>query len=98
MSKEPEGVRTVNINEWFKQRHERHVYKRPEVKLPTPDEIEAAKEQQAVLADRFAELHAARVLADRLEGGPRECSNCGQTERFYKEDYVCYQCRDRLDA
>jgi len=91
---------SVNINDWMTSRQQVFNPNGPAQagvvrETMTTEELifEAEKRQEAWL-----ESERMSRLADKLEASAVECSECGQTERPYKEDYLCYKCRDKLDA
>lgn len=61
----------------------------------TRDELiaEADRRQDAWLA-----AERQRLLDEKLDKEPIDCGECSQTARPYKGDYLCYTCRDKLDA
>lgn len=93
---------TVNINDWLNQRQKafnpNDGWRETSGVIPnemTADELiaEADKRQTAWLAQERM-----RQLEDKLEPKSVECSECGDTERPYLNDYICYRCRDELDS
>lgn len=72
----------VNIEEWQKER----------AKGLTP----TLEEQKRVRALIIEEAHE-RDRADKLETLAHECFSCGQIARNYKDDYICWVCREALD-
>lgn len=99
----PQGPISVNINDWMEKAHG------PRVPKPTEQEVPPTRAQQEKAIQEAREAikqykerhtshteHAARKAS--LTDSQQECSECGCTEYFYKDDYLCYRCREILDA
>jgi hypothetical protein len=85
----PLPSRTVNINEWFQERHNA---------APPPNEVELATDLAARLNDTWRDQREEAERAGRLEDAAKDCSECGTSRKHYKDDYWCYRCRDGFDA
>lgn len=100
--KDAPGTKTVNIDEWLnrglhvsraKEALERHA------KVPqTPQEQQKAAMVQRELLERWERQKAERDREDRLDSGTRECAGCGNLERHYRGDYICFRCRDEMES
>lgn len=100
----PVGSISVNIDEWMKQAHgPAATPKSVEQEFPKPqkerqEEIRKAREAQAEYKENYLVRNERIARQANLTDDKHECSECGKTEFFYKDDYMCYQCRERLDA
>lgn len=83
---------TVDINDWMNERRTRGGATCT-TNVTVDDLIDEAEERQAQWLHRKRMVELETLLAE----GAHECSDCGKVERFYKDDYMCYQCRDRME-
>lgn len=68
-----------------------------QVRLPanaTPQERAEARAMQEKLRKRWQEREELAEREHLLDNTPRECVECSALRRHYKNDYVCYRCRD----
>lgn len=93
---------TVNINDWLNQRQQvfnpNDGWRQSSGVVPnemTPDELIAEADKRQVA---WLESERMRMLEEKLEKNSVECSECGDTERPYLNDYICHRCRDKLDS
>jgi hypothetical protein len=74
----------INVNDWLNRRNEMG-------RVPlTP----GGKVDRVALAEEYAKHLAGKERAAKLDGEARECSECGETRQHFKDDYICYQCRE----
>lgn len=95
---------TVNVDEWMKQAHGPAATPKPvEQEFPKPhkerqEEIRKARQEQANYKENYLARNERAARQAKLTEDKHECSECERTEYFYKDDYMCYQCREKLDA
>lgn len=80
---------SVNVDDWLKQRTQGP----PQVSIT----VEEAAEQVATLSHDMLILEHERQLAVELDSVARECVECGDTRKHFKDDYMCWQCREARD-
>ncbi len=96
--------RTVNINDWLNRRHGGTAVTRvkgAEAQVTGPTTMADLEDMQQVaqtLAEEIQQQAVIRARQDRLEPQAKPCSECSEQVQHYKEDYICYQCRDRLES
>lgn len=94
----PRPVLTVNIKEWLEKRNIGGVQPQPTVQIPDMASYATVEEYQEKLAEAYVKQQTERQRASKLEAKAKECGECSQVEKHYRDDYMCYACRDRLDA
>jgi hypothetical protein len=106
MSDKPPQPITIDVNQWLAERQNPGGgLQYPTSRAPHPDQIRAPenasaeeREQfrrtQEELRERWQEREEIAEREHLLDNAPRECVECLATRRHYKDDYVCYRCRD----
>jgi hypothetical protein len=85
---------TVNVDDWLGARQaDRGLLQQPRVDVSVEQLQEEAEQRQ----EQWFAAQQERLREHQLEVNAVECSNCDQLERPYKNDYLCYNCRDALD-
>lgn len=95
---------TVNVDEWMKQAHGPRATPKPaeqehlQARSKRQEEIERAKIELRDYKENYLARNERAARQAKLSIEKSECTECGRTEFFYKDDYMCYQCREKLDA
>lgn len=87
----PGHTKTINVNDWLANSQSGGQVVRP----GSRDNVYASQEE---LKNHWQEVMLERERGPKLEAGTKECSECNKTERYYKDDYMCYKCRDNLEG
>lgn len=99
---------TVNVDKWLEDRqplpgksglaYPGTTHAHPDqIQLPanaTPEERKRVKELQEELRQEWAVREELAQREHLLDNTPRECVECFVSRRHYREDYMCYRCRD----
>jgi hypothetical protein len=94
---------TVNLDDWLTNRDvtldRSTTYVHPDqIQLPasaTAEEREQMRAQQEELRKLWQEREELAEREHLLDNAPRECVECSDLRRPYKNDYICYRCRDK---
>lgn len=90
----------VNVDKWREDRAggvtPTHTIHLP--RIVSDEERENIERQQAVLQDRWLKSQEITVRREKLDSEKVECVECGVTRERYKEDYICFRCRDKLEG
>lgn len=90
--------RTINVDEWLRDNERgKVIHNPPVIKRPSIPQQRDAVNYQKELQKNWHTYHENQAREPRLEGEAKECSECGTIERYYKDDYMCFKCRDTLD-
>ena len=93
---------TVNVDEWMKQAHGPRAAPKPaeqeQLQRPKPEEVERARQELRNYKENYLARNERAARQAKLTPDKHECTECGRTEYFYKDDYMCYMCREKLDA
>lgn len=107
MSDSPKPI-TVNVDDWLKERQAGPsglTYPGAVGPSTTPDQIQLPadaspeeRERVRALQEELREKWRIREeVAERehlLDNTSRECVECHTSRRHYRDDYICYKCRD----
>lgn len=94
---------SVNIDDWLEQKQTPKEPGPPvivhpvQVQLPanaTPEDRKKARAEQARLRAEWEEREELAEREHLLDNESKECVECSAQRRHYKNDYVCYRCRD----
>ena len=89
---------TVDVEKWLKERHNPGGgLKYPPEQAPrtaSPADKERVRQTQEELRERWQEREELAEREHLLDNEPRECVECSATRQHYKNDYICYRCRD----
>lgn len=102
---------SININDWINERRQPDgsnrypgtvtPYTHPsQIPIPQdapPEEVERVKHLQEKLRRQWAEREDIAMRENALDKAASECVECGENERHYIGDYMCYRCRDKID-
>lgn len=83
---------SVNIDDWLKTNGGNRKLLQQNTTAAEVEEMVHERAQQWM--DEQDKRRREPLLADEKQ----ECADCGEFRRPYKDDYICYECRDRLDA
>lgn len=61
----------------------------------SPEQLTEVNARRKQLAREMERMQAIQERAERLDKDPRECSECGEVEAHYADDFVCFVCRDK---
>lgn len=105
MTEPPKSI-TVNIDDWLAERQAsaqglKFPAQAPTIQLPataaTPEEQAVILEEQRRIKERWMATQELEVRKGKLVEGTPECVECGEQRQQYKDDYVCYRCRDKME-
>lgn len=83
---------TINVDDWMSGKL------RP-VSTTSPEELIEAVERAKEMSSRLISLGEVRQKRSKFgDKEAQECSECGLTEFHYIDDYICFKCRDKLEA
>jgi hypothetical protein len=99
---------TVDVNKWLEERQNpggglKYPGSEPrphpdQIHLPSDASVEERKKLLSVQEDLREQWQEREELAQRahlLDNAPRECVECSDSRMHYKNDYICYRCRDK---
>lgn len=98
-SSDPQKPITVNVDDWLANRSGLPPSGIPAPKVEiTPTEIEQAKRERRDLREMMLKAAQEAQKAAEVEKENRDCSECGQNNAHYIDDYMCIYCRGKLNA
>lgn len=83
---------SVNVDEWMAKAHGPKAI----VKPTTQVEVDQLKAELREYKENYLDRNERMARQAALTPDKLECTECGRTEHFYKDDYICYQCREKL--
>jgi hypothetical protein len=85
---------TVNVKQFLEDRMGNKSYVDPTMTTVKP----MSKVDMEAMRKKWEMREKTRALEEKLDYSYIDCPECGQQQRPYKLDYVCFQCRDTMDA
>ena len=90
---------SVNINDWLNRQHNPHDHWRHSSGVVGEEKtVEELIDEADRRQEDWLEAERLRVLEEKLEGEAISCGECSLEERPYKNDYLCFKCRDKMES